>query len=183
MKNNFLLFILSILIIYSCAERDANINLNWHELTGDYTGEFFCEIKGRTKESWFVVDRKVNLSQISPNTFNLVFRDSVYNAVAYHLRTRNPYSDTVLIKQINLESLDLQFFEVENYVEPEKGTLRGNLRISGEDYEEYSAVVGIKYFDNVEHNESIHLILERFLPVGAEFPDSTESISFSAYRE
>jgi hypothetical protein len=113
----------------------------------------------------------------------LVFRDSVYNAVAYHTRTRNPYSDTVLIKQINLESLDLQFFEVENFVEPEKGTLRGNLRISGGDYEEYSAIVGIKYLDNVGHNESIHLILERFLPVGAEFTDSTESISFSAYRE
>ena len=182
MKSNILLFILSTLLIYSCAERDANINLNWHELTGDYTGEFFYEMKARNKEYWFAVERKVNLSQISPNTLNLVFKDSVFNAVAFHLRTRNPYSDTVINKQINLESMDLQFLEVENFVEPERGTLRRGLRILGEDYEEYSGIVGIKYLDNVEHNESIHLILERFLPIGTEFPDSTESISFSAYR-
>jgi len=170
------------MLFYSCDEKETDINLNWQELTGDYTGDFSYEMYRENKDYWFVVKRKVSFSQVSPNTFKIIFRDTSYSDIDFHLTTRNPYLDTTLNKQINLESLDLQLYEVENVEEPSEGTLTGHLRITNEDYEEYSAIIGIKYIDNEEYTESIHIILERFLPIGAESPDSTESISFHAYR-
>lgn len=169
-------------LFYSCDENKTNTDLNWQELLGNYTGEFTYEMEGETTDYWFTVDRKVAFEKTSSNTFIIVFRDTSFNAVDFHLTKSNPYLDTVLNKQIHLDSLEINFFEVEIIEGSKEGTTEGHLRIMNDDYQEYSGLIGIKYAGDEAINESIHVQLERFLPPGTDLPDSTESISFHAFR-
>lgn len=182
MKYIFSILFAILLILSSCDKKATDVIFDWQDISGDYIGEFKYSIEGEKRDYWFIVDRKVSFFKLPDDTFKIIINDTTYNAVDFHLTTSDPFLDTTFRKDIHLEYLDLDFFEVPVVENVEEGTLRGNLRITNKDYQEYSSIMGIEYFNDQGRSESLHMILERFLPIGSDLPDSIESVSFHAYR-
>ena len=180
-----LIFLFMLIPIFvSCDENkpEENLKINWESFIGNYSGEFTYEMRSDSTYYWFVVDRNASLKQINPDKFKLSFQDTLYNYVAYYQTNKYPFLDTMFYKPILLKSLELDFIILEHFIESEQGSINGVLTLVTKHFHETSALHGYEYPNDSEKNQSIHLILEKELPIGADLPDSVEAITFHSFR-
>jgi hypothetical protein len=177
----FSLFLLPLLIL-SCERKDVEPKFSWDELLGDYSGEFDCDLHSKNTDYWFTVDRNASLTRVSADTIKILFKDTTYTDVPVYYTQRKPYLDTIYYWDLNLEPLVLHSVEVDYVGAVEAGTLAGAVRVIEEGYDIASGMVGLSYLNNEENKHSIHMNIERYLPLGSNAPDTTEATFFRGFR-